>query len=77
MPTRNQAVLALHHDLGWDPNMLAVLDGLRQVLDGEAAETMDELLRRLQPRRKEWLRAANQPASAPAARPASSRSGNE
>ncbi|HUT14593.1 MAG TPA: HEAT repeat domain-containing protein [Thermoguttaceae bacterium] len=41
------------------PEMLARLDGLRKVLDDDAAKAMDELLKRLEPHRKEWEKAAS------------------
>jgi len=41
-------------DLGWGPVMLGRLDGLRKVLDGQAAKAMDALLGRLSGYRKAW-----------------------
>jgi hypothetical protein len=41
-------------DLGWGLPMLKRLDGLRRVLDGDAAKQMDLLLGRLAGHRKEW-----------------------
>ena len=40
--------------LGFDMNMLKRLDGLRAVLDGDAAKQMDLLLRRLSGHRRQW-----------------------
>jgi hypothetical protein len=44
----------LEGDLGWGLPMLKRLDGLREVLDGDAAKQMDLLLGRLAGHRKEW-----------------------
>jgi hypothetical protein len=41
-------------DLGWGLPMLKRLDGLRKVLDGDAAKKMDLLLDRLAGQRREW-----------------------
>ena len=41
-------------DLGWGLPMLKRLDGLRKVLEGDAAKKMDVLLKRLKEHRKEW-----------------------
>ena len=41
-------------DLGWGLSMLKRLDGLRKVLDGDAAKKMDVLLERLSGSRKDW-----------------------
>ncbi len=48
----------LYEYLGWDLPMLKRLDGLRKVLDGEAAKGMDKLLARMSGHRKEWGKAA-------------------
>lgn len=45
---------AVTKDLGWGLGMLARLDALRKVLDGDAAKAMDGLMAPLEPRRKEW-----------------------
>lgn len=54
--------LTLYEDLGWDLAMLQRLDGLRKVLDGDAAKAMDTLLGRLAGHRGQWQRAAALPA---------------
>lgn len=54
-------------NLGWGLPMLHRLDGLRTVLDGDAAKSMDVLLGRLAGLQKEWEAAA--PATQPAAIP--------
>ena len=41
-------------DLGWGLPMLKRMDGLRKVLDGDAAKKMDVLLEPLSRHRKEW-----------------------
>ncbi len=41
-------------DLGWDLKMLKRLDGLRKVLDGEAARAMDRLIKRFGGHRRKW-----------------------
>jgi hypothetical protein len=51
--------------LGFDLNMLKRMDGLRVVLEGDAAKQMDLLLGRLSGHRKQWEAAA--PATMPAA----------
>jgi hypothetical protein len=43
-----------YEDLGWGLPMLKRLDGLRKVLDGEAAKKMDVLLERMAGHRIEW-----------------------
>jgi len=43
--------------LPWDMNMLRRLDGLRTVLEGDAAKNMDALLARLSGFRKQWQEA--------------------
>jgi hypothetical protein len=50
--------LNLYESLGWDLPMLHRLEGLRKVLDGDAARAMDKLLATLEPRR-EQLEAAD------------------
>ena len=40
--------------LGWGPEMLARLDALREVLDGDAAKAMGDLLKRLAAQNLEW-----------------------
>jgi hypothetical protein len=53
----------LYERIGWERPLLARLDGLRGVLDGDSAKAMDLLLGRLAGHRKEWERqAATQPA---------------
>lgn len=47
-----------HEILGWDREMLQRLDALRKVLDGEPAKLMDQLLARLEPKRKQWEKAS-------------------
>lgn len=47
----------LYEDLGWGLPMLKRLDGLRQVLDGDAAKAMDLLLARLSGLRQQWEKA--------------------
>jgi hypothetical protein len=49
-----------HEILGWDLKMLQRLDALRKVLDGDAAELMDKLLRALEPQRKKWAKPEKQ-----------------
>jgi len=46
--------LQLRQDLGWGLPMLNQLDGLREVLEGDAAKEMDLLLGRLSGLRKQW-----------------------
>jgi hypothetical protein len=46
--------MALRQDLGWGLPMLRRLDGLRQVLEGDAAKEMDLLLGRLSGLRTQW-----------------------
>jgi len=46
--------IAFQEDLGWGLPMLERLDGLRKVLDGDAARGMDLLLGRLSGLRREW-----------------------
>ncbi len=46
----------LRLNLGWDMKMLNRLDGLRKVLNGDAAKAMDKLLKRLEGQRKEWTK---------------------
>ena len=46
-----------YENLGWDMKMLGRLDGLRAVLDGEAAKQIDVLLGRLVGERKAWEKA--------------------
>ena len=45
---------SFREDLGWGLPMLKRLDGLRKVLDGDAAKGMDFLLGRLSGLRKQW-----------------------
>ena len=54
----------LREDIGWGLPMLQRLDGLRKVLEGNAAKDMDTLLERMAEERKEWTKAAaTQPAA--------------
>ena len=46
--------VALRRNIGWGLGMLACLDALRKVLDGEAAKAMDKVLKALKPQRKKW-----------------------
>jgi len=46
--------LHLTASLGWDRDTLKSLDGLKKVLDGNAAKEMETLLGRLAGHRKEW-----------------------
>ena len=46
--------LQLSVSLGWGKDMLKSMDGLRIVLDGNAAKEMDTLLGRLSGHRREW-----------------------
>ena len=55
-----------HEDLGWGLPMLRRLDGLRKVLDGDAAKAMDALLGRMSGFRKAWSGA---PATGPVPAP--------
>jgi len=55
-PERSHPML-LRESVPAGPMMLARLDGLRIVLDGEAAKAMDQLLERIGPHRKEWEKA--------------------
>ena len=50
--------VVFYDDLGWGLPMLKRLDGLRKVLDGDAATQMDFLLGRLAGHRREWEKAA-------------------
>jgi len=43
-----------YESIGWDPKMLARLDALAEVLDGDAAKKMPLLLSRLSGLRKKW-----------------------
>ena len=54
MPGYTLKVGNFHEDLGWGLPMLKRLDGLRKVLDGDAAKEMDLLLGRLSGLRKQW-----------------------
>jgi hypothetical protein len=54
--------LQLHEDLGWGPEMLKRLDGLRGVLDGDAAQAMDAILAGLDNDRKKWAEVTREPA---------------
>jgi hypothetical protein len=56
-------------DLGWGLPMLKRLDGLRGVLDDDAAKPMDTLLGRLSGHRKQWEREEDDPAATGAADP--------
>jgi len=47
--------------IGWNLKMLHRLDGLRKLLDGDAAKGMDLLLGRLSGYRRQWEPAASQP----------------
>ena len=49
--------------LGWDLAMIRQLDALRQVLEGEAAKAMDQLLARLSGYRQRWEKEAEKPAA--------------
>ena len=49
--------VVFYDDLGWGLPMLKRLDGLRKVLDGDAATQMDLLLGRLSGHRREWEKA--------------------
>ncbi len=70
-PPESYYTMAVHVDanvgfeewLGFDMNMLKRLDGLRAVLDDDAAKQMDLLLGRLSGHRKQWETAA--PATQP------------
>jgi hypothetical protein len=54
--------IRFQEDLGWGLPMLKRLDGLRKVLDGDAAKGMDLLLARLTGLREQWEKeAAEQP----------------
>ncbi|MFI5380219.1 MAG: M56 family metallopeptidase, partial [Tepidisphaerales bacterium] len=50
----NKGAVGFEEWLAWDLKMLHRLDGLRQVLDGDAARNMDLLLGRLSGQRREW-----------------------
>jgi len=54
--------IAFTEDLGWGPEMLKRLDGLRAVLKGDAAKAMDEFLAGLSDYRKKWDAEAAAPA---------------
>ena len=54
----------LESNLGWGLPMLKRLDGLRKVLDGDAAKKMDVLLSRLAGHRKEWEEKEGRPTTA-------------
>ncbi|MGD0899574.1 MAG: hypothetical protein ABR915_17225 [Thermoguttaceae bacterium] len=54
MPGYTLTVGDFHQDLGWGLPMLKRLDGLRKVLDGDAAKGMDFLLGRLSGLRQQW-----------------------
>ena len=49
----NKAIY-FYEDLGWGPKMVSRLDGLRKVLDGDAAKAMDVLLGRFEGHRSLW-----------------------
>jgi hypothetical protein len=50
----NGEEISLQAELGWNLGMLKTLDGLKSVLDGDAAESMELLLGRLSGHRREW-----------------------
>jgi hypothetical protein len=54
MPGYTLKVGNFYEDLGWGLPMLKRLDGLRKMLDGDAAKGMDLLLGRLSGFRKQW-----------------------
>jgi hypothetical protein len=58
MPCYTLTVGNFYEDLGWGLPMLKRLDGLRKVLDGDAAKGMDFLLNRLSGWRKQWEKEA-------------------
>jgi hypothetical protein len=53
-PSYTLSVGNFSEDLGWRLPMLKRLDGLRKILDGDAAKGMDRLLARLSGLRKQW-----------------------
>jgi hypothetical protein len=55
-PGYTLTVTGLYQDLGWGLPMLKRLDGLRKVLDGDAAKEMDLLLGRLSGFRRPWTK---------------------
>jgi len=57
-PGYTMRVGGLSQDLGWGLPLLKRLDGLRKVLDGQAAKGMDSLLGRLSGLRKQWMKEA-------------------
>ncbi len=62
-PVYRMFLPGLSLNLGWGLPMLHRLDGLRKVLDGDAAKAMDVLLGRLAGEREAWTKAAaTQPA---------------
>jgi hypothetical protein len=50
-----------HEDLGWNTQTGKRLDALRKEMLGDAAKQMEALLKRLEPDRKEWEKAAVKP----------------
>jgi len=58
LTVQSKAAGAMAENLGWDARMLARLDGLRSVMDGDAATAMDFLLGRLSGLRQMWAKAA-------------------
>jgi inhibitor of cysteine peptidase len=58
LTVQSKSTAAMAENLGWDARMLARLDGLRSVLDGDAATAMDFLLGRLGGLRQMWTKAA-------------------
>jgi hypothetical protein len=62
MPGYALKVGNFYQDLGWGLPMLKRLDGLRKMLDGDAAKGMDFLLGRLSGFRKQWEKATPPPA---------------
>jgi hypothetical protein len=55
--------------LGWNLAMLQRLDGLRQILEGDAAKAMDRLLGRMSGLRQEWGGTPPNPSPATTAQP--------
>ena len=61
LTVQSKSTAAMGENLGWDARMLARLDGLRSVMDGDAATAMDFLLGRLSGLRQMWTKAGTAP----------------
>jgi inhibitor of cysteine peptidase len=61
LTVQSKSTGAMAENLGWDAGMLARLDGLRSVMDGDAAKAMDFLVGRLSGLRQMWAKSAAAP----------------